>query len=80
VRAQALAGPTGHRRAEADQVAVRVDVGALPQLVRRVADPAGQAADAGPRPLVVQRVGVLDIQVGGADVPVVGLGLVPFVQ
>lgn len=80
MRAQALAWPAGHRRAEADQVAVRVDVRSLAQLVRPVADAAGQPADAGPRPLVVQRVGVPDIQVGGADVLVVGLGPVPFVE
>ena len=80
VRAQALAWPAGHRRAEADQVAVRVDVRSLAQLVRPVADAAGQPANAGPRPLVVQRVGVPDIQVGGADVLVVGLGPVPFVE
>ena len=73
VRAQALAGLARHRRAEADQVAVRVDVRALAQLVRGVADAAGQPADAGPGPFVVERVGVGDVQVGGADVLVVGL-------
>jgi hypothetical protein len=80
VRAQALSRPPGHRRAEADQVAVRVDVGALAQLVGRIADAEGQPAAARPRPLVVQRVGVRDIRIGGADVLMVGLSPVPFVE
>ena len=68
VQPQPLGGLARHRRPEADQVAVRIDVRALAQLVRRVADAPGQPADAGAGPLVVERVGVRDVQVGGADV------------
>jgi hypothetical protein len=46
-------------------------VRAFAHLVRGVADPPGQPADAGAAPLVVQRVRVRDVQVGGADVLVV---------
>jgi hypothetical protein len=48
LRPQPPGGLGRHRRAEADQVAVQVDVRALAQLVRRIADPPGQPA--GPRP------------------------------
>jgi hypothetical protein len=80
VRPQALTRSAGHRRTEANQVAVRVEVRALAQVVRRVANPAGQPAGARPRPLVVQCVGVLDVKVGGADMLVIALGSVPLIE
>jgi hypothetical protein len=41
---------------------------AFAQLVGRVADAPGQPAETGAGPFVIERVGVRDVQVGGADV------------
>jgi hypothetical protein len=72
VRPQALGRLARHRRAEPDQVAVRVNVPALAQLVVRIADAAGHPADAGPGPFVVECVSVRHVEVRAADVLVVG--------
>ncbi|HEX4082220.1 MAG TPA: hypothetical protein VHX40_04585 [Acidimicrobiales bacterium] len=68
VRPQARRRPARHRRAEPDEVAVPVDVRSLPQPVRRVADPPGQATDARSGPLLVERVRVVDVEVRPAGI------------